>query len=214
MKLTYISAVAFALAANIAEAKLSDKIHGRIHHFADSIMDTVDKFVGKADEIQEKADKIASEVDKYVSDNQDHIQNLVDVLNNLPEDIKNVRDNADIAVDYFDHQADLHDMDFLPLKNSTCITMHCSGYIAICLAEEDCRENLRCNSDCPIDNGTLCEAACDEIYKSSRLDKLMQCLNVDNECLSIPTLDSTNDAPLDSTDDAPLDPNNEAIFEQ
>ena len=100
----------------------------------------------------------------------------------MPDDFKNVRENADIAVDFFDHQADERDMEFLPVKNATCITMHCSGYIASCLADETCRTKMLCDSVCPVGD-TTCQFKCSESYKSSRFDKLSKCLYVDHECL-------------------------------
>ena len=117
---------------------------------------------------------------------------MAEALQKLPEDVKNVSENADLAVDFFDLQADLNGMDFLPIKNTTCITRHCTGYIAGCLADEMCRATLGCNSQCGGD--TSCQFTCSESYQSEAIDKLFQCLYVDYECVTLPPPDEINNA--------------------
>lgn len=101
-------------------------------------------------------------------------------------------ENAHIAVDYFDHQADLRGMDFLPVKNTTCITLHCSGAIASCLADTNCRTNLECDVGCKGD--TACQLSCYYSYQSPNSDLLDSCLFVDHECLSLPPPAPINNA--------------------
>ena len=76
-------------------------------------------------------------------------------------------------------------MDFLPVKNSTCITLHCSGYIAACLADQTCNANLQCSSGC--DKGDdVCDMTCSFSYPTPRFDNLLNCLYVDPGCITLP----------------------------
>lgn len=89
--------------------------------------------------------------------------------------------------------AERTDIDYLPVKNTTCITLHCSGAIASCVGDGMCRTNMQCQAGCDTMNNT-CTFACAESYPSSKVDNLLKCLFVDHECLSLPPPDPLNNA--------------------
>jgi len=87
-----------------------------------------------------------------VDEHQDEIHDIrewADAMKNLPDTVKDVADNTDLAVEFFDSQAEMHGLYFLPVKNTTCITLHCSGDIAAC------HTNLECEKECGFNN-TMC----------------------------------------------------------
>ena len=98
-----------------------------------------------------------------MEENRDQFDGISNAIKELPHKVQDVTDNVDLAVDYFDLQADKHGMVFLPIRNTTCITRHCSGYIAGCLADEACRANLECEAACGMDD-FFCQFTCTQSY--------------------------------------------------
>lgn len=114
------------------------------------------------------------------------------IVDNMPDDSETAKKNAKIAYHYFDSIVEQNGLDYLPIKNTTCITRHCSGDIAACLGDEVCRENMNCAGACEGDSG--CTVQCSYSYQAETIDNMMSCLFVDYECLSLPPPDPINDA--------------------
>uniref|UniRef100_A0A7S3I6F7 VDE lipocalin domain-containing protein n=1 Tax=Favella ehrenbergii TaxID=182087 RepID=A0A7S3I6F7_9SPIT len=114
-------------------------------------------------------------------------------MKNLPDTVKDVADNTNLAVDFFDSLADMHELDFLPVKNTTCITLHCSADIAACLAAGDCRGNLECEAACPA-HDFFCQFTCTQSYPSNAFDTMFSCLFVEHGCLWLPPPEPINNA--------------------
>lgn len=98
-----------------------------------------------------------------------------------------------IVADFIDLYSEMSPENLLPIKNTTCITRHCTGQITKCVGDALCRENMQCSGKCPKDN-TTCTFVCTESYQSPVASDMMKCLFVDHECLSLPPPDPLNNA--------------------
>jgi len=186
MKLNLIAALAIAF--SVGNAKLSDKINKRIDNVANNVKSWLGNVIDKVtDNYDEKRAEIKEKVDSFVQDHGDEFKDFADALKKFPDQLKDVNDNVDLAVEWFDLQADKYEKvnGLLPIRNSTCITLHCSGYMAGCLADGVCRDNLMCEKDCGMDD-FFCQFTCTQSYMSDAFDKMFSCLFVDPACLVLP----------------------------
>ena len=81
--------------------------------------------------IQDLDDLLDDAVD-YLDENS---QDIDDAINNIVDAAKQDKDSAKIVTKYFKRLVDEHDVGALPIKNTTCITRHCTGQISSCIGD-------------------------------------------------------------------------------
>jgi len=126
----------------------------------------------------------------YLDENGSEID---DIIHNVIDATKDDEDSAEIVTRYFKRLVDEHGDNGLPIKNTTCITRHCTGQIAACIGDKTCRENMNCAGRCPKMN-TTCTLQCSESYQTPVVNDMMKCLYADHQCLWLPTPDPLNNA--------------------
>ena len=123
------------------------------------------------DEVSDFLNDAADYIDENGEDIDKMIQNVIDATQ---ED----EDSAKIVTRYFKRLVDEHGDNKLPIKNTTCITRHCSGQIAACIGDETCRANMGCAGQCLTGN-TTCTLQCSESYQTPVVNAMMQCMFAD-----------------------------------
>ena len=211
MKLNLIAALAIAF--SVGNAKLSDKVNKKIDEVAADVKSWVGNVIDKVtDHVEDKRHDIKDRVDSFVEEHEGEFKDIADALKKFPDQLKDVNDNVDLAVEWFDRQADKYESvnGLLPIRNATCVTLHCSGYTAGCLADSVCRSNLMCEKDCGMDD-FFCQFTCTQSYMSKAFDDMFSCLFVDPACLALPDPLPINNAtcrdhtPVSSIDTAALE---------
>ena len=62
----------------------------------------------------------------FLDDNEDTVNNIAEIVEKVHENANEVKENSKIVYDYFNHIGKERG-GLIPIKNSTCITLHCSG---------------------------------------------------------------------------------------
>lgn len=101
-----------------------------------------------------------NDVADYVDENGEEIDEMIQ---NVVDATKEDKESAEILTRYFQRLVDEHGDNRLPIKNTTCLTRHCSGQIVACVGDATCRANMGCASQCP-KNNTTCTLQCSESY--------------------------------------------------
>lgn len=127
---------------------------------------------------------------------------LDEMLENGSQKFDELVDQTADRIDEFVNKVDTTSQQFsdvlegfggIPVRNMTCITMHCGSKIAACGMDEICRQNMQCAGGCAEGN-TTCTFYCSESYQTPTVDAMMRCMFVDHQCLSLPPPDPINNA--------------------
>ena len=62
----------------------------------------------------------------FLDDNEDTVNNIAEIVDKVHESADEVKEISKIVYDYFNHIGKERG-GLIPIKNSTCITLHCSS---------------------------------------------------------------------------------------